>query len=88
MGCGGRTIRTTVGLDGLCNNTTQAAQAHISGTLARIGHGSCARIHILYMQDRTPETHTGIGIPTEGEVDEDENGELVAPPVVDLVRTH
>jgi Ino eighty subunit 2 len=38
-------------------------------------------------EDRTPATHTGNGTPAEGEVDEDENVEVAAPPVIEVVPT-
>ncbi|SRR6266852_4104496 len=44
-------------------------------------------------EDRTPATHTGNGTPAEGEVDEDESGEVptvgagVAAPVVEVIPT-
>jgi Ino eighty subunit 2 len=40
-------------------------------------------------EDRTPATHTGNGTPAEGEVDEEENGEVAttAPPVIEVVPT-
>jgi Ino eighty subunit 2 len=38
-------------------------------------------------EDRTPASHTGNGTPAEGEVDEDESPEVVAPPVIEVVPT-
>ncbi|KAH9981561.1 hypothetical protein BJV74DRAFT_879232 [Russula compacta] len=38
-------------------------------------------------EDRTPATHTGNGTPAEGEVDEEESGEAVVVPVVEVVPT-
>ncbi len=39
-------------------------------------------------EDRTPATHTGNGTPAEGEVDEEESGEVAAaPPVIEVVPT-
>jgi Ino eighty subunit 2 len=38
-------------------------------------------------EDRTPATHTGNGTPAEGEVDEEENYEVAAPPVIEVVPT-
>jgi hypothetical protein len=38
-------------------------------------------------EDRTPATHTGNGTPAEGEVDEEESGEVAAVPVVEVVPT-
>ena len=38
-------------------------------------------------EDRTPATHTGNGTPAEGEVDEEEIGEVVVPQVIEAVPT-
>jgi Ino eighty subunit 2 len=38
-------------------------------------------------EDRTLATHTGNGTPAEGEVDEEESGEVAAVPVVEVVPT-
>ena len=39
-------------------------------------------------EDRTPAPHTGDGTPAEGEVDEEESGGFIAPPVIEVVPTH
>jgi len=38
-------------------------------------------------EDRTPATHTSNGTPAEGEVDEEERGEVAVVPVVEVVPT-
>jgi len=43
--------------------------------------------HNQLAEDRTPATHTGNGTPGEGEVDEEESGEVAAVPVVEVVPT-
>src|SRR5712671_4406848 len=47
------------------------------------------RNQLASVEDRTPATHTGNGTPAEGEVDEEESGEVAAAlvPVVEVVPT-
>ncbi|KAI9507129.1 hypothetical protein F5148DRAFT_1276325 [Russula earlei] len=47
-------------------------------------YSTSLRNHLASAEDRTPATHTGNGTPAEGEIDEEESGEVVvAAPVVE-----